>query len=313
MAKDRQTIRNELRDNLRVDPNGKVWSDSVLNTIIHEAELELARRNISITELETTTTYTTTIGKRNDDLPSDLLRVISVLYDVETVANYTAATIAFNDANPDTITDTANGFGSFTAGMKLQVEGSTSNDGTDALEVDTAAAGTLTLTTASSVTAEAAGSSVTLVGRSNPDHQTWLQRVEDIREIEKGGFNNILGYPTKYAVFNNDIYYDVLPKEADTVKVTYVKTPALMASDGTNSDIPDELIPLVKWWAEFLAWSQIPGSQESTSAEIALRRFEQEVRRKTVMRSLDDYGIRRYRSADWGSNRGYHGANYYKV
>ena len=44
---------------------------------------------------------------------------------------------------PDTITDTGNTLGIFSSGMKIQIEGSTANDGI--YEVDTAAAGTLTL------------------------------------------------------------------------------------------------------------------------------------------------------------------------
>ena len=44
---------------------------------------------------------------------------------------------------PDTITDTGNSLGIFASGMKIQIEGSTSNDGI--YTVDTAAAGTLTL------------------------------------------------------------------------------------------------------------------------------------------------------------------------
>ena len=44
---------------------------------------------------------------------------------------------------PDTISDSANGFGSFAAGDIIEIEGSTSNDGV--YEVDTAAAGVLTL------------------------------------------------------------------------------------------------------------------------------------------------------------------------
>ena len=75
---------------------------------------------------------------------------------------YTAATIAFNSASPATITDSANGFGSFQSGMTILVNGSTSatNDGT--YIVTTAAAGTLTLQTADSLTTQVAGSSVTI-------------------------------------------------------------------------------------------------------------------------------------------------------
>lgn len=304
MAKDRQTIRGELRDDLRVDPNGKVWSDSVLNQLIHEGEIEVARRNLTITELETSTTFTTTVGDRTYDfatVASDLLRIISVIYDFETVVNYTASTIAFVDSNPDTITDTANGFGSFTANMKLQVQGSTSNDGTDHLTVNTAAAGTLTLDSGDAITTEAAGSSITLVGRDDPDHTTLLKRVEDIREIEGSKLPTTLGYPSRYAVDAASLVFDVLPKEADTVQLRYIKIPAEMSTDGTNSDLPDELIPLVRLWAQYLAWHQVPG--EEGSSINAIQRFESELARKITLRSMDDYALRNYQSANWRGSR----------
>lgn len=300
MAKDRSTIRSELRSDLRIDPNGKVWSDDVLNQLIHEGEIEVARRDITITELETDTTFTTVIGDRSYDLPTDLLRIINVIYDASTQVTQTGATLSFSDTDPDTILDSASGFSTtgFLSGMKLQVVNSTSNDG-EGLEVDTVAAGTLTLTTASSVTTESAGETLTLVGATDPDHQTLLERVEDIRTIERGGFANLLGYPTRYAVLSNDLYFDVLPKETDLTRVRYVKLPALMAADGTNSDIPDELIPLVRLWAKYLSYDQ---EIEAAASQTALGRFEREIRRKITMRGLNDYALRKYGGKSWRGN-----------
>jgi hypothetical protein len=59
---------------------------------------------------------------------------------------------------PDTITDSANGFGSFTSGDIIQIEGSTSNDGI--YEVDTAIAGTLTIIEQTLTTEASSSSSV---------------------------------------------------------------------------------------------------------------------------------------------------------
>lgn len=303
MATTRQTIRDQLRNDLRIDPNGKVWSDSVLNQLIHEGEIELARRNITITELETSGTFSTVIGQRTYDLGTSLSsvfsRIISVIYDFEVVANYTASTIAFVDSNPDTITDSAAGFvtAGFTAGMKLQILGSTSNDSSDVVEIASVAAGTLTLTSAASLTTEGAGASVSIVGRTDPDNQRALGRVEDIRQFNTWGLNNTVGYPTKYALNDNSLFLNILPKEADTMQVAYVKLPDLMAADGTNSDIPDEYIPLLRLWAQYLAWGQVPG--EEAAQNNALSRFERELRRKITMRGLDDYSLRQYRTADW--------------
>jgi hypothetical protein len=76
----------------------------------------------------------------------------------------TASTIAFVDSNPDTITDSGSGFvtAGFEDGMTLIVEGTVSNDGI--YIIDTVVAGTITLTTAMSLSAESAGSSFTLHG-----------------------------------------------------------------------------------------------------------------------------------------------------
>lgn len=76
----------------------------------------------------------------------------------------TATTIAIVDSDPDTITDSGSGFvtAGFVAGQTLIIEGSTADDGV--YLIDTVAAGTITLTTAASVTGETAGASITLHG-----------------------------------------------------------------------------------------------------------------------------------------------------
>lgn len=77
---------------------------------------------------------------------------------------YTASTIAFVDSNPDTITDSANGFitAGFLPGDTLEITGSTSNDG--AYTIETIAPGTITLITSDTLVAETAGASVTITG-----------------------------------------------------------------------------------------------------------------------------------------------------
>jgi len=78
-------------------------------------------------------------------------------------ASITDTTIAFVDSNPDTITDSNNGFvtAGFIAGQTITVSGSTSNDGV--YTIDTVAAGTITLITSNALTAEAAGDNVTIL------------------------------------------------------------------------------------------------------------------------------------------------------
>lgn len=76
--------------------------------------------------------------------------------------NITGTTIAFVNSNPDTITDSGNGFiaAGFYPGQKITVNGSVSNDGTYTIKSVTA--GTITLIATDSLTAEGAGANVTI-------------------------------------------------------------------------------------------------------------------------------------------------------
>lgn len=74
----------------------------------------------------------------------------------------TATTIAFVNSNPDTITDSGNGFvtAGFQAGQTITVSGSTSNNNT--FTIASVVAGTITLVAGDSLTAESAGATVTI-------------------------------------------------------------------------------------------------------------------------------------------------------
>ena len=74
-----------------------------------------------------------------------------------------ASTIAFVDSDPDTITDSGNGFviAGFQVGDRITVTGSTSNNGT--YTVAGVTAGTITLADSDQLMAESAGASVTIV------------------------------------------------------------------------------------------------------------------------------------------------------
>lgn len=87
----------------------------------------------------------------------------NVTTEVFELTTITATTIAFVDSNPDTITDSGSGFGSFEAGQIIEVSGSTSNDGT--YTIDSVVAGTITLVSGDALTVETAGASVTITAR----------------------------------------------------------------------------------------------------------------------------------------------------
>lgn len=91
----------------------------------------------------------------------------------------TAATIAFNDADPDTITDTGAGFGGFAAGDVIEVSGSGSNNGF--YWVAGAVAATLTLHANESLTAEPLGTTVTITRRGAGD---WVRNGDFSVDID---------------------------------------------------------------------------------------------------------------------------------
>tara|TARA_R110002012_G_C11524150_1_gene599803 strand:- start:799 stop:930 length:132 start_codon:yes stop_codon:yes gene_type:complete len=39
----RAKLRSDLRDEIRIDPNGKMWGDSVLNTYINQAIFQIQK------------------------------------------------------------------------------------------------------------------------------------------------------------------------------------------------------------------------------------------------------------------------------
>ena len=80
----------------------------------------------------------------------------------DTNGSITASTIAFNDAGPDTITDSGDGFvaAGFVAGQVITVTGDSDNNGT--YIIATVAVGTITLIATDALSDEVAGDSVTI-------------------------------------------------------------------------------------------------------------------------------------------------------
>jgi len=86
----------------------------------------------------------------------------------------TGTTYAAVDSNPDTITDSANGFitAGFVAGEAITVSGSSESGNNTTHIVDTVAAGTLTLSSASTLTADGAGD--TWIITKNAATEAWM-------------------------------------------------------------------------------------------------------------------------------------------
>lgn len=167
----------------------------------------------------------------------------------ETVV-YTASTIAFNDANPDTITDSASGMGNFENGQTIVVSGSTSNDGT--YVINTAAAGTLTLQTADALTAEAAGDSVTIYAVTYPLATDWgrTQHLVDytnnriLREDAMRSFDEVdpdmdsANDPTHFSLQGDFYRLHYLPSGTIKIIDRYWATPTALSADGDTSTLP---------------------------------------------------------------------------
>ncbi len=137
----------------------------------------------------------------------------------------TSTTIAFVDSNPDTITDSGNGFvtSGFLAGQTINVSGTTNNNGN--FTIKSVVAGTITLIAGDSLTAESAGSSFI---------------------IRTTGYNADL-----ISTINNEVYYgstvddQVLKAEVNNfdnlVADTTVGGPRLFSLDATpTAFIPQE-------------------------------------------------------------------------
>lgn len=122
--------------------------------------VDLANDSVSAWQV---TKYDPGDADKNSVIPLSGEIVMNGLVAIFTI-HKTADTIAFADSNPDTVTDSANGFvtAGFEAGQTLIVEGSSSNNGQYLIESVTA--GALTLRSTDTLSVEAAGSDITLHG-----------------------------------------------------------------------------------------------------------------------------------------------------
>lgn len=165
---------------------------------------------------------------------------------------YNAATIAFNDANPDTITDSANGFGDFQDGMQVLVSGSTSNDGT--YTVDTAAAGTLTLQSTDALTAEAASASITITAITYPVASNWGRTIDlidttndrliledNMRSFDESDPNQSTASTIlSYALQGEAYRFHFIPAGVYKVRERYWSVPATLTANTDTSGLPIE-------------------------------------------------------------------------
>ena len=174
---------------------------------------------------------------------------------------YTAATISFADADPDTIDDSANGFGSFEAGMEVVVSGSSSNDGV--YVIATAAAGTLTLQTADTLTVEAASESITITALTYPVASNWGRTIDLVDQtnnylLEEDGMRafdaadpdfSTTSTPTHFTNQGEAYRFFPIVAGAYVIRDRYWKVPTTLAANTDTSDLPIETENCLIHWS----------------------------------------------------------------
>lgn len=176
---------------------------------------------------------------------------------------YTAATISFADANPDTIDDSADGFGGFSSGQQVLVGGSTNNDA--AFTAETVAVGTLTLDATNKLTTEAAGSSITITGITYPAAtdwgrtidimnitNNWIMEEELMRSFDEiDADSDMTGSPTHFAIQGEFLRFWPIPSGAVTFRERYFKVPSTLTANADTSDLPIECENCLLQWAHY--------------------------------------------------------------
>ncbi len=162
-------------------------------------------------------------------------------------------TIAFNNANPDTITDSGSGFGSFQTGMTIKASGSTSNNGIYMLHPTTApTSGMLTLQASDSLTAEAAGASVTIYMMTFPVasdfgrayHLVDLTNNRILTEDSAIAFSEddpqmtTYNEPTHFSMQGDFYRFHYIPNGAYTMVDRYWKVPTTLSADADVYTLP---------------------------------------------------------------------------
>jgi len=158
-------------------------------------------------------------------------RLISLVADQQAyslAATLSGDGIAFVDSDPDTITDTGEGFvdAGFEAGMTIEITGATNSENNAKFTIESVAAGTLTLDEDDSLTAEGAGNTI-VITQQDPVWMIWNilrnvsnqqpRDIEIIQTDEQHYFGNVgetEATPMQAMVIGNQIYFVKTPSTA---------------------------------------------------------------------------------------------------
>ncbi len=178
-------------------------------------------------------------------------------------AYYSASTIAFNNATPATITDSANGFvtAGFIAGMTISVTDPNSNN-TGVFVIATAAAGTLTLQTGDTLTAGAAGSATTIYAATYPVasdfgrayHLVDLNNNRILTEDATRAFSeddpemDSFNEPTHFSMQGDFYRFHFIPDARYSIIDRYWKIPTALSANTDTSDLPIFCENFIIYW-----------------------------------------------------------------
>lgn len=174
---------------------------------------------------------------------------------------YTADTISFADSDPDTILDSASGFGDLQAGQTIVISGSASNDGV--YVIATSATDTLTLQSSDSLTVEAAGENITIYAVSYPVASDWgrthtladytsnrILTEETFRTfVESDPSMDSFNRPYCFSVVENMYHLYYIPNGAYRLIDRYWAIPTALSADSDTSDLPEFCENFIIHWA----------------------------------------------------------------
>jgi len=195
-----------------------------------------------------------------NDVLSPPLPELFKIADVDTVV-ISGTTIAFVDSDPDTITDSGGGFvtAGFAAGMPITVSGAgESGNNTTFRNIATVAAGTITLASSDSLTAETAGETVTIRSPCVALPSDYSRGLAYVASVSQGSrikvyssYHKLLRkYPLLdqvgdvliVAIKGVYLYYQSMPGTAEALTLHYYRDPTAMSADDSEPDgIPSHL------------------------------------------------------------------------
>ena len=227
-----------------------------------------------------------------------------------TTTTYTASTISFANANPDTIDDSANGFGSFQAVQDVLIAGSTSNDGI--YSVETAAAGSLTLQSSDALTVEAEGEAITVTAITYPTATDWgrtidLVDITNTRVLLEDNMRAIdelypqmdsTNSPLAYALQGSAYRFHFVPAGEYEIRERYWKSPTALAANADTSDLPQECENCLINYAYFRILEYL---NKFDLADRARVEFERTLKRAKIANKRKINQLQVFRSGTWGT------------